>query len=438
MTARPVLALLIAAGLFAGLSARQNLLADPVAGAPGPQNVLIIYDLCTTYGQDMKTYLASTLASISPSPASIDSVSVACNSGAGFYDELAAQTGRSDLLGYCVVFDLRFNDTHTPWNMGCPANAEEKISLGAAATTDQTLFRNFLSAGGGLYLQGEHQDYSCRNDNLIGFINSVANTPLGTGAPGVGAAPSNPPAGNYQNVDGFDTDFNTLSGTMGTNFPGGMPLWALGSAQAMVTITLSAGGNSAMIMGYLPANLNTGAGRVVVSWESNTFAEPALQNATTAAVMQNLYDFLSVADCVTSPTETPTATPTGTPTATATATNTFTATATPTITPTPTPGFEFEHKTNYPNPFQYETWILYRVNREAKITVKVFTISGEKTTELKQEALPGWNRIYWDGKNDYKKKSATGIYMYSIEAVPVAGGKPEDKKIVWSKMSVLR
>jgi len=436
-----------------------KLFSDAIPGIPASNAVLMIYSTYGTYSTQIKNDYKSYLTSIG---AIVDEVSVAQGSGPGFYDELIAQQSskiidsNNPLKYWCQVWDLRFTDLYSYYGVPCGnPNSEEIISLGAGSTTDQTMFRNYLLSGGSLFFQGEHNDKPCRWENLIAFLNSVANTPISASGPVVISGGVITP--NYASTpENFNSDFNTLSGSINTTFYGGIPLGQLGSARPLLYT-----GADAIIMGYLENDLNTAAGRIVVSWESNAFVQPNSNGYPVASyVMQNIYDLLSNSSCVVitnTPTNTFTTTETPTPTNTLTITNTFsitntftntftftetathTFTTTPTITftftqtQTPTPPFEFKLITNYPNPLADFTYILYYLGREADVKVKIFTISGENIAELRQQGQKGDNRLLWDAKNRYGEKASSGVYIYCIEAV-----SGNEKAKIWSKLSVLR
>lgn len=138
-------------------------------------------------------------------------------------------------------------------------------------------------------------------------------------------------------------------------------------------------------------------------------------------------------------TSTFTFTNTFTRTVTATPTNTFTVTQTGTFTPTPlptnTPLPELDLKiiTNYPNPADEETTIVFNLSRNADVTIKIFTVSGEPVAIIKEiKGVEGENRVKWDLKNDYGEKVSAGVYIYKIEA------KAEKNLFKFSKLSVLR
>jgi len=77
---------------------------------------------------------------------------------------------------------------------------------------------------------------------------------------------------------------------------------------------------------------------------------------------------------------------------------------------------------NYPNPFNPSTTIPFRVdglrfivNSPIHTTLVVYNILGQKVrTLLDEEKLPGNHKVIWDGKDDYGKEVASGIYLYQL------------------------
>ena len=77
---------------------------------------------------------------------------------------------------------------------------------------------------------------------------------------------------------------------------------------------------------------------------------------------------------------------------------------------------------NYPNPFNPETWFPYNLAEQAEVTVKIYDVAGALVRQLDiglQE--PGSYRsqekaAYWDGRNEFGTKVASGIYFYTFTA----------------------
>ncbi|MDP6966548.1 MAG: type IX secretion system sortase PorU [Candidatus Marinimicrobia bacterium] len=79
---------------------------------------------------------------------------------------------------------------------------------------------------------------------------------------------------------------------------------------------------------------------------------------------------------------------------------------------------------NYPNPFSDKTQFGFEVNREAEVTIKIFTLSGVLVKVIEpMESYYGYTHIDWNGRDDFEGDIANGAYLYQITAVPVDGGK---------------
>ena len=78
--------------------------------------------------------------------------------------------------------------------------------------------------------------------------------------------------------------------------------------------------------------------------------------------------------------------------------------------------------TNYPNPFNPETWIPYQLAEPAEVTLRIYAVNGElvRTLLLGQTPAGIYQRrsraAYWDGKNDIGEFVASGIYFYTLTA----------------------
>jgi hypothetical protein len=63
----------------------------------------------------------------------------------------------------------------------------------------------------------------------------------------------------------------------------------------------------------------------------------------------------------------------------------------------------------------------------------IYTVSGEVVRRLHQHAASGWNALYWDGKNNSFWDSASGVFVYSIEAV-----SGDNRRKVWGKVAEIK
>ena len=77
---------------------------------------------------------------------------------------------------------------------------------------------------------------------------------------------------------------------------------------------------------------------------------------------------------------------------------------------------------NYPNPFNPETWIPYQLAEPAEVTLTIYDIRGRVVRTLRLGHQPaGFYRnrskaAHWDGRNYLGEKVATGIYFYTLKA----------------------
>jgi hypothetical protein len=77
----------------------------------------------------------------------------------------------------------------------------------------------------------------------------------------------------------------------------------------------------------------------------------------------------------------------------------------------------FNLEQNFPNPFNPETSIKYRLAGQRDVSLKVFNLLGQEVATLvdqKQEA--GVYRVTWDGTNRFGQKVASGVYLFQLKA----------------------
>ena len=83
---------------------------------------------------------------------------------------------------------------------------------------------------------------------------------------------------------------------------------------------------------------------------------------------------------------------------------------------------ETELLANYPNPFNPETWIPYRLAEDAFVTLTIYDLRGRvvRTLNVGHRIASAYeNRskaIYWDGRNDVGEPVASGVYFYTLAA----------------------
>jgi hypothetical protein len=94
----------------------------------------------------------------------------------------------------------------------------------------------------------------------------------------------------------------------------------------------------------------------------------------------------------------------------------------------------FQLSPNYPNPFNPETTIPYRISRQAHVTFVIFDLQG-RTVKILNE---GWKNagdhsVRWDGTGMERETAASGTYFYRMEA-----GTADGRHVRVGKMLLVR
>ena len=77
---------------------------------------------------------------------------------------------------------------------------------------------------------------------------------------------------------------------------------------------------------------------------------------------------------------------------------------------------------NYPNPFNPETWIPYKLSKPAEVRVTIYAANGRLIRNLALGHQPAGvyqsksRAAYWDGKNAVGEPVASGVYFYTLTA----------------------
>lgn len=87
---------------------------------------------------------------------------------------------------------------------------------------------------------------------------------------------------------------------------------------------------------------------------------------------------------------------------------------------------------NFPNPFNPETWIPFKLAKNAEVVIKIYNLKGRLVRTLDLGRLEAG--IYgskgkaacWDGRNEQGEQVASGIYIYQM----VAGKKTFTRRAV--------
>ena len=77
---------------------------------------------------------------------------------------------------------------------------------------------------------------------------------------------------------------------------------------------------------------------------------------------------------------------------------------------------------NYPNPFNPETWIPYHLSKDADVTLHIYGVDGLVVRTLALGHQPSGiyqsrsRAAYWDGRNTLGEPVASGVYFYTLTA----------------------
>ena len=75
---------------------------------------------------------------------------------------------------------------------------------------------------------------------------------------------------------------------------------------------------------------------------------------------------------------------------------------------------------NYPNPFNPETWIPYRLGKDTEVMLTIYDASGGvvRRFDLGYQSAGAYETrsraVYWDGTNDFGETVTNGVYFYSL------------------------
>ena len=78
---------------------------------------------------------------------------------------------------------------------------------------------------------------------------------------------------------------------------------------------------------------------------------------------------------------------------------------------------------NYPNPFNPETWIPYRLAEDAFVTLTIYDGEGQvvRTLDVGHRVAAFYESrskaIYWDGRNEFGEGVASGVYFYHLQEI---------------------
>jgi hypothetical protein len=76
---------------------------------------------------------------------------------------------------------------------------------------------------------------------------------------------------------------------------------------------------------------------------------------------------------------------------------------------------EYELFNNYPNPFNPETIIEYKVPKTGQVKMAIYNVLGQNVRTLVDEHQPaGTYQVMWDGTDNLGNKLSSGVYFYQL------------------------
>jgi hypothetical protein len=96
---------------------------------------------------------------------------------------------------------------------------------------------------------------------------------------------------------------------------------------------------------------------------------------------------------------------------------------------------EFALQQSFPNPFNPDTWIPYKLAEDVDITITIYDAAGKMVRTLNIGHKPAGSHTtkskaaYWDGKNEAGEPVSSGVYFYTIQA----GDFTATKKMILAK-----
>jgi len=84
---------------------------------------------------------------------------------------------------------------------------------------------------------------------------------------------------------------------------------------------------------------------------------------------------------------------------------------------------------NYPNPFNPETTIRFKMEKSAPAEVIIYNDKGQIVKTVNTIATQGINSVVWDGKDNNGYPVASGVYLFRLKS----GSYSSTKKMVLMK-----
>lgn len=70
----------------------------------------------------------------------------------------------------------------------------------------------------------------------------------------------------------------------------------------------------------------------------------------------------------------------------------------------------------YPNPIQTDAHITFLLSKDCELDIGIYSISGKRLRRIKTTGREGFNKIYWDGRDNKSNRLANNTYFVKINA----------------------
>src|SRR5690554_2193306 len=79
--------------------------------------------------------------------------------------------------------------------------------------------------------------------------------------------------------------------------------------------------------------------------------------------------------------------------------------------------YETELVGAFPNPFNPDTNIAFTLAEDAKVTISIYNVKGQKVQTLTDNGTydKGYHTVNWDGKDSNGRLASSGVYYYRME-----------------------
>jgi flagellar hook assembly protein FlgD len=70
----------------------------------------------------------------------------------------------------------------------------------------------------------------------------------------------------------------------------------------------------------------------------------------------------------------------------------------------------------YPNPFSTDTDVVFTLDRDVEVTLRIYSVSGRLVQKATLPGASGRNGYHWDGRDQEGDSVANGVYLLQLSA----------------------